>query len=72
MEIEGGYVLNEEQIAQWMAFDLAEYTYYVEEGLFDPESGELIDDPPSWMIDGDPATGPFDFSLNPSHGTDGW
>lgn len=71
MELEGGYTLTPEQVAAWIAKDETEYNEYVEAELFNPETLELLE-APSWMDDGDPTNGPFDFKLNPSHGTGGW
>ena len=65
------YTLTEEQIAEWQNAYPDEYKQYVEDGLFDPETGELYE-VPDWMIDGNPHNGPFDFALAPSHNTIGW
>lgn len=71
MNVEGGLILTPDQASSWQSTYPEEYAEYVDAGLFDPESGELLDIP-GWMTDGDPNNGPFDFSLNPSHGTSGW
>ncbi len=71
MEVGGGYILTDSQVQAWIAAYPEEYAEYVDAGLFDPDTKELFDIP-SWMDDGDPNNGPFDFSLNPSHGTIGW
>ncbi|MBR3241568.1 MAG: hypothetical protein IKF90_02555 [Parasporobacterium sp.] len=71
MDIGGGYILTADQAAAWQQAYPDEYAEYVEAGLFDPDTNELLDIPP-WMDDGDPTNGPFDFSLNPSHGNSGW
>lgn len=65
MDIEGGVILTAEQMQQWVAMYPEEYEEYIEAGLLDPETGELLGIP-EWMEDGDPANGPFDFILNPS------
>ena len=66
MEIGGGYTLTAEQAAAWFNSFPDEYNYYVEEGLFNPDTGELLDEPPLWMIDGNPNNGPFDFGTGSS------
>ena len=71
MEVGGGYILTRDQMISWQSAYPDEYAEYVDAGLLDEESGELLDIP-SWMDDGDPNNGPFDFNLNPSHGTSGW
>lgn len=71
MDIEGGYILTEEQDAAWQQAYPEEYEEYIDFGLYDPETRELLDIP-EWMANGDPNDGPFDFNLNPSHGTHGW
>lgn len=71
MDVGGGLILTSDQASAWKIAYPDEYAEYVEAGLFDPDSGELLDIP-VWMNDGDPNNGPFDFSLNPSHGTGGW
>ena len=71
MDVGGGYILTDQQVAQWQSAYPAEYADYVDAGLFDPDTNELLDIP-EWMADGDPNNGPFDFNLNPSHGTSGW
>lgn len=71
MNVGGGYILTDEQESEWMAAYPEEYAEYVAEGLYDPDTNELLDIP-SWMDNGDPNDGPFDFQLNPSHGTIGW
>ncbi len=71
MEVGGGYILTDDQVSSWKATYLDEYNEYVDAGLFDPETNELYDIP-EWMTNGDPNDGPFDFALNPSHGTSGW
>ena len=67
MEIGGGFTLTAEQAAAWATAYPDEYSYYVTEGLFNQDTGELLDEPPFWMVDGDPTNGPFDFSLDLSH-----
>ena len=71
MEVEGGYTLTEEQEAAWALAYPDEYQEYIDAGLYDPDTNELLDIP-EWMTNGDPSDGPFDFNLNPSHGTHGW
>ena len=72
MDVEGGgFILTEDQVTSWMNSYPEEYADYVDAGLFDPDTRELFDIP-EWMNDGDPNNGPFDFALNPSHGTIGW
>lgn len=72
MEVEGGgLILTAEQMQQWFATYPDEYNEYVDAGLLDPDSGELLDIP-EWMNNGNPDDGPFDFNLNPSHGTSGF
>ena len=71
MDIEGGLILTAEQAAAWETAYPEEYLEYIDNGLFNPDTGELLDIP-EWMNDGDPNNGPFDFSLRPSHATIGW
>ena len=71
MDIGGGYILTPEQMADWQAAYPDEYEEYVEAGLLNPETGELLDIP-EWMNDGNPNNGPFDFEYNQSHNTIGW
>ena len=71
MDIEGGLILTAEQISSWLSAYPTEYADYVDSGLFNPDTGELLDIP-EWMNDGDPNNGPFDFKLNPSNDTTGW
>ena len=71
MELEGGYTLTQQQADAWQKAYPDEYADYIEGGFFDPES-LVLSDIPEWMNDGDPTNGPFDFSLNPSHGNSGW
>ena len=71
MDVGGGFILTADQATDWKNTYPEEYAEYVEAELFDPDSGELLDIP-EWMNDGDPNNGPFDFKLNPSHGTSGW
>ena len=67
MDVGGGFTLTPEQAAAWAEVYPDEYSYYVDEGLFDPLTGELLDEPPFWMVDGNPTNGPFDFNLELSH-----
>lgn len=67
MDVEGGFTLTAEQAAAWSEAYPNEYAHYVDEGLFDESTLQLLDEPPFWMVDGDPLNGPFDFNLNPSH-----
>ena len=71
MDVGGGLILTDEQVSAWIAAYPDQYNEYVEAGLFDEDTKELLDIP-EWMNDGDPNNGPFDFGLNPSHGTSGW
>ncbi len=71
MDVSGGYTLTDDQEAAWMDAYPAEYAEYIDAGLYDEDSNLLLDIP-EWMNDGDATNGPFDFSLNPSHGTAGW
>ena len=73
MDVGGGYILTDEQEQLWMndPDHKDEYLEYIDSGLYDPDTNELFDIP-EWMNDGDPNNGPFDFQLNPSHGTIGW
>ena len=66
----GGFILTEDQEASWRTTYPDEYAEYVNKGLYDPDTNELLDIP-DWMKDGDPNNGPFDFVLNPSHLTVG-
>lgn len=70
MDVEGGYTLTNDQIQAWKEKDFEEYTEYYD-AFYDSESNVWLE-VPAWMIDGDPTNGPFDFNLNPSHGTIGW
>ena len=69
MEFGGGYTLTDEQIAAWKEKDYDEYLDYYT-NLYDEETGVWYD-LPTWMDDGKPNNGPFDFNLNLSHGTAG-
>lgn len=71
MDVGGGYILTSEQAEAWQSAFPDEYAEYVDAGLFDPDTLELLE-MPEWMTDGNPNNGPFDFDLNPSHGTHGW
>lgn len=66
MEIGGGYTLTEEQVNAWQSSFPGEYQDYVEEGLFDEDTFTFLDEPPFWMIDGNPNNGPFDFGTGSS------
>ena len=68
---EGGYTLTDEMVAEWIRLYPEEYDEYVEGGLYDPDTHELLDIP-EWMNNGDLSDGPFDFELNPSQWTIGW
>lgn len=79
-EIITGYILSESQDSAWQAFNKSQYDEFITNGLYDPETHELYAFAP-WMIDGDPANGPFeidpsnpgfDFGYNSSHEGEGW
>lgn len=70
MNVSGG-TLTEAQENAWKSAYPDEYNHYVAEGLYDPDSNEIYEIP-DWMDNGDPSDGPFDFSVNKSHGTSGW
>lgn len=72
MDVGGGYILTDDQVAAWIARDEgAEYNEYVAAGLYDPDTHQLFE-APDWMVDGDPTNGPFDFMLTVSQETIGW
>ena len=72
MGIEGGMIVSYEDLMKWKAENPEEYAEY-EEFISQDENGNwVMTDWPDWANNGDPTDGPFDFALNPSHGTIGW
>lgn len=68
MIIEGYLILTLDQVQQWKEYDLDEYEFFVDQGLFDEENRFLWDFP-EWMFNADDSDGPFDFGLHPSQAT---